>query len=45
VRHLEALAAAAVESIPPCPGAAALRALTLSEAHRLLPRDISLRAA
>jgi geranylgeranyl diphosphate synthase, type II len=45
VRHLEALAAAAVESIPPCPGAASLKALALSEARRLLPRDLSQRAA
>ncbi len=45
MRHLEALAAAAADSIPPCPGAAALRTLTLSEARRLLPRDMSQRAA
>jgi geranylgeranyl diphosphate synthase type II len=45
MRHLEALAAAAADSIPPCPGAAALRTLTLSEARRLLPRDLSQRAA
>jgi geranylgeranyl diphosphate synthase type II len=43
--HLERLAAAAADSIPPCPGAAALRALTLNEARRLLPKDLSQRAA
>jgi geranylgeranyl diphosphate synthase type II len=45
MRHLERLAADAADSIPPCPGAAALRTLTLSEARRLLPRDLSQRAA
>jgi geranylgeranyl diphosphate synthase type II len=45
MRHLEALAEAAAASIPPCPGAAALRKLTLSEARRLLPKDLSQRAA
>lgn len=45
MRHLEALAAAAADSIPSCPGQAALRTLTLSEARRLLPRDLSQRAA
>jgi geranylgeranyl diphosphate synthase type II len=38
MRHLEDLAAMAANSIPECPGAAALRALTLSEARRLLPK-------
>jgi geranylgeranyl diphosphate synthase type II len=45
MHHLERLAAAAADSIPACPGAAALQALTLSEARRLLPRDLSRRAA
>ncbi len=45
MQHLEILATEAAESIPPCPGAAALRALTLSEARRLLPKDLSRRAA
>ncbi|WP_428484696.1 polyprenyl synthetase family protein [Rhodopila sp.] len=45
MRHLESLAAAAADSIPPCQGAAALRALTLGEARRLLPKDLSQRAA
>lgn len=43
--HFEELTAAAAASIPPCPGAPELKALTLSEARRLLPRDLSLRAA
>lgn len=43
--HLEALAEAAAASIPPCPGAAMLRKLTLSEARRLLPKDLSVQAA
>jgi geranylgeranyl diphosphate synthase type II len=43
--HLEALAEAAAASIPACPGASALRKLTLSEARRLLPKDLSVRAA
>jgi geranylgeranyl diphosphate synthase type II len=45
MQHLEALAAAAADSIPACPGEAALKALTMSEARRLLPRDLSHRAA
>ena len=45
MRHLEQLAAAAADSIPPCPGQAALKSLTLSEARRLLPKDMSQRAA
>lgn len=45
MQHLEALAAAAAESIPACPGAADLKALTISEARRLLPKDLSQRAA
>ena len=45
MRHLESLAAAAADSVPPCPGSAALKALTLSEARRLLPKDLSQRAA
>ena len=39
VRRLESLAKAAAESIPPCAGAAELRALILMEAQRLLPRE------
>lgn len=45
MRHLAALAEAAADSIPACPGASALKALTLSEARRLLPKDLSQRAA
>jgi geranylgeranyl diphosphate synthase type II len=45
MRHLEELAAAAVGSIPPCAGAAELRNLTLSEARRLLPKEMALAAA
>jgi geranylgeranyl diphosphate synthase type II len=45
MQHLEALATEAVDSIPACPGASALKALTLSEVRRLLPRDLSQRAA
>ena len=45
MKHLEALAEAAAASIPACPGQAALQALTLSEARRLLPKDMSLSAA
>jgi geranylgeranyl diphosphate synthase type II len=43
--HLETLAEAAAASIPACPGQSVLQALTLSEARRLLPKDLSLSAA
>lgn len=45
MRHLTQLAEAAVAAVPDCPGAAALKSLTLSEARRLLPKDMALRAA
>jgi geranylgeranyl diphosphate synthase, type II len=45
MHHLEALATAAADSVPACPGAASLKALTLSEARRLMPRDLSRHAA
>ena len=45
MRHLDRLAAAAADSIPDCPGSAGMKALTLSEARRLLPKDLSQRAA
>jgi geranylgeranyl diphosphate synthase, type II len=45
MQHLEALANAAAESVPPCPGRKELQALTRSEARRLLPRDLALHAA
>jgi geranylgeranyl diphosphate synthase type II len=45
MRRLDELAEAAADSIPPCPGQAALRALTRQEARRLLPKDMSRHAA
>ncbi|HEX2941237.1 MAG TPA: polyprenyl synthetase family protein, partial [Rhodopila sp.] len=45
MRHLTRLAEAAAASIPDCPGAPALKALTLSEARRLLPKDVAQHAA
>ena len=45
MRHLEALAAAAADSIPPAPARRRCKTLTLSEARRLLPRDLSQHAA
>jgi geranylgeranyl diphosphate synthase type II len=45
VGRLEDLVRAAIEAIPPCPGAADLRAHILGEAARLLPREIARPAA
>jgi geranylgeranyl diphosphate synthase type II len=45
VDHLRTLAADAVESIPPCPGQASLRALVLQETRRLMPSQGALAAA
>ena len=45
ILHLKGLVSGAIESIPPCPGAAELRALILSEVRRLLPEDLARRAA
>ncbi len=45
MHHLEALAERAAASIPDCPGASMLKKLTLSEARRLLPKDLSQNAA
>jgi geranylgeranyl diphosphate synthase type II len=45
IERLEALAAEAVRSIPPCPGAAELRALIRGETRRLLPEAAPQRAA
>jgi geranylgeranyl diphosphate synthase type II len=45
VNHLKALAEQAIGAIPRCPGAADLRALIMLEAGRLVPRDLSRRAA
>ena len=42
---LDRLAADAAASVPDCPGAAGLRALTMQEARRLLPKDMARRAA
>jgi geranylgeranyl diphosphate synthase type II len=43
--RLDALAEAAAAAIPPCLGAAELRALTVQETRRLLPKDMAQRAA
>jgi geranylgeranyl diphosphate synthase type II len=45
VRHLEALAEAAIAAIPPCPGAGALAQLISLEARRLLPKSLPATAA
>jgi geranylgeranyl diphosphate synthase type II len=45
VQRLEHLVAGAIEAIPPCPGAAELRAHILMEAQRLLPKELVRRAA
>jgi geranylgeranyl diphosphate synthase type II len=45
VLHLEGLVRSAIEAIPPCPGAHDLRAHILSEAGRLLPRELARPAA
>lgn len=45
VERLEDLVASAIEAIPPCPGAADLRAHILGEASRLLPRELARPAA
>ncbi len=45
IARLARLSEAAVSSLPPCPGAASLRAHILSEARRLLPAGLSRHAA
>jgi geranylgeranyl diphosphate synthase type II len=45
VERLEELVQAAIGAIPPCPGARDLRAHILSEASRLLPRELARPAA
>jgi geranylgeranyl diphosphate synthase, type II len=45
IRQLEALTAAAADSIPACPGAADLRAMTSAHVMRFLPKQLSQRAA
>ena len=45
LRRLETLVEGAMESIPDCPGADALRAAMRIETQRLVPKDVALRAA
>jgi geranylgeranyl diphosphate synthase, type II len=45
VQRLEQLVGGAIASIPPCPGAAELRALIMLEARRLVPGKLAQRAA
>jgi geranylgeranyl diphosphate synthase type II len=45
VDRLEELVRAAIEAIPACPGAADLRAHIMTEAGRLLPRELARPAA
>ncbi|CAN5845239.1 polyprenyl synthetase family protein [soil metagenome] len=45
VQRLEQLVGGAIASIPPCPGAAELRALIVLEAKRLVPGKLAQRAA
>ena len=45
VERLEGLVQAAIDVIPPCPGAADLRSHILGEASRLLPRELARPAA
>ena len=45
VSRLDGLLAAAMASIPPCPGREALQALLLAEAARFLPEELAQRAA
>ena len=45
IMRLESLAAAAVDAVPACPGAAALRSHILTETMRLLPKELAQTAA
>jgi len=45
IERLEDLAAGAVAAVPPCPGAASLRAHILTETRRLLPKELARHAA
>jgi len=45
IRHFETLVADAMDAIPACPGAHALRAMVQHEARRLVPAEWLLRAA
>ena len=44
-QHLEQLIESAIHSIPPCPGAKALRHLITEEAQNFIPRGLGIRAA
>ena len=41
IHHFDRLVAAAIEAIPPCPGAAQMRALVRFEAERLVPKTMA----
>ena len=41
VHHFDRLVAAAIDAIPPCPGAAAMRTLVRFEAERLIPKAMA----
>ena len=45
IRRLEQLVGEAIAAIPPCRGAADLKALILLEAKRLLPKKLAQHAA
>lgn len=45
MEQLESLVKAAIGAIPPCPGAADLKTLIVTEAMRLVPAELSARAA
>ncbi len=45
IMRLESLAAAAVDAVPACPGATALRSHILTETMRLLPKELARHAA
>jgi geranylgeranyl diphosphate synthase type II len=45
LQRLDELVTGAVDSIPPCPGAAELRAVVRVQAQRFLPKDLAQRAA
>jgi len=45
IMRLDTLAAAAVDAVPACPGAVALRSRILTETMRLLPKELSRHAA
>jgi geranylgeranyl diphosphate synthase type II len=41
IHHFDRLVVAAIEAIPPCPGAEQMRALVRFEAERLVPKAIA----